>query len=163
MSQLVTLWGEKIKSTLNDFKARRGKKFSGSFFSASVGCSSSSSTTSSFSNPQSSPEPEPLVGLDIALVGSILVDQLITMINLTLFSVLIFSNIVASLSALYLSRDLDLLLSSPIPHTRLFIAKFAQSTVNSSYMVVIFGLPIYFALGRAFGVGAGTTSGLSFS
>ncbi len=31
--------------------------------------------------------------------------------------------------------------------------------VNSSYMVVIFGLPIYFALGRAFGAGAGYFAG----
>jgi ABC-2 type transport system permease protein len=156
MSQLVTLWGEKIKSTLNEFRnPTREKVLRIVFFGVGGVLFVIFDYFFFFKILNLLLNPKPLVGLDIALVGSILVDQLMTMINLTLFSVLVFSNIVASLSALYLSRDLDLLLSSPIPHTRLFVAKFAQSTVNSSYMVVIFGLPIYFALGRAFGVGAG--------
>ncbi len=93
--------------------------------------------------------------LDIELVGDILVDKLMGMINLTLFSVLIFSNIIASLSTLYLSKDLNLLLSAPISHSNVFVAKYFQTTINSSYMVIIFGLPIFFALGKAFGMGMG--------
>ncbi len=89
----------------------------------------------------------------IELVGDVLITQLLSMINLTLFSVLVFSNIIASLSTLYISKDLDLLLSSPIKHSEVYVAKFFQSVVNSSYMVLVFGLPIYFALGRAFGEG----------
>jgi ABC-2 type transport system permease protein len=155
MSQLVTLWGERIRSTLNDFKnPTREKLLRIVFFGAGGVIFIVFDYIFFYRILNLLLNPQPIVGLDIALVGSILVDQLMTMINLTLFSVLIFSNIVASLSALYLSRDLDLLISSPIPHTRLFAAKFVQSTVNSSYMVVIFGLPIYFALGRAFGAGA---------
>lgn len=92
--------------------------------------------------------------LDIYLVESILLSQLIGMITLALFSVLIFSNIVASLSTLYLSRDLNLLLSSPLSHTRVFIGKYVQTAVNSSYMVLIFGLPIFYALGRVYSLGA---------
>ncbi len=156
MSQLMTLWGEKIVSTFNDFRnPTREKLLRVVFFGVGGILFVVFDYIFFYRILNLLLNPKPIVGLDIELVGSILVDQLMTMINLTLFSVLIFSNIVASLSALYLSRDLDLLLSSPIPRTRLFAAKFAQSTVNSSYMVVIFGLPIYFALGRAFGVGAG--------
>ncbi len=156
MNQMVTLWGEKIRSTLNDLKNPTREKILRVFFFGAGGVIFIVFDYLFFYRILNLLlNPQPIVGLDIATVGSILVDQLMTMINLTLFSVLVFSNIVASLSALYLSRDLDLLVSSPIPHTRVFAAKFAQSTVNSSYMVVIFGLPIYFALGRAFGVGAG--------
>jgi len=88
--------------------------------------------------------------LDIYLVENILISQLIGMITLALSSVLIFSNIIASLSTLYISRDLNLLLSSPLSHTRVFIGKYIQTAVNSSYMVLIFGLPIFFALGRVY-------------
>ncbi|MBN1883146.1 MAG: hypothetical protein JW885_13345 [Deltaproteobacteria bacterium] len=92
--------------------------------------------------------------LDIYLVGNILLSQLIGMITLALFSVLIFSNIIASLSTLYLSRDLNLLLSSPLSHTRVFVGKYVQTAVNSSYMVLIFGLPIFYALGKVYELGA---------
>ena len=95
------------------------------------------------------------VDMGIELVGDVLLTQLMGMINLTLFSVLIFSNVIASLSTLYISKDLNLLLSTPLKHTRVFIAKYFQTTINSSYMVIIFGLPIYFALGSATGMGMG--------
>jgi len=163
MRQLATLWGEKIRSTLNDLRnPTREKMIRIVFFGVGGVAFIIFDYVFFYRILNLLLNPEPIVGLDIGLVGSILVDQLMTMVNLTLFSVLVFSNIVASLSALYLSRDLDLLVSSPIPHTRLFTAKFAQSTVNSSYMVVIFGLPIYFALGRAFGAGAGFYVGIVF-
>jgi ABC-2 type transport system permease protein len=161
MSQLMTLWGEKIRSTLNGLKnPTREKTLKIIFFGVGGVVFIVLDYILFYRILGLLLNPQPIVGLDIAQVGSILVDRLMAMINLTLFSVLVFSNIIASLSALYLSRDLDLLISSPIPHTRLFTAKFAQSTVNSSYMVVIFGLPIYFALGRAFGVGVGYYAGI---
>lgn len=161
MSQLATLWGEKIRSTLNDLKNLTREKIIRIIFFGVGGVAFVVFDYIFFYRILSLLlNPQPVTGLDIGMVGSILVDQLMAMINLTLFSVLVFSNIIASLSALYLSRDLDLLIPSPIPYTRLFTAKFVQSTVNSSYMVVIFGLPIYFALGRAFGAGAGYYAGI---
>jgi ABC-2 type transport system permease protein len=154
MTHICSLWEEKVRSAVNDLRSPTREKviriaffgvggilfvvFDYYFFLRIITLLLSSKA---------------MGGIDIELVGPVLVDQLMAMINLTLFSVLIFSNVVASLSALYLSRDLELLFSAPIPHTQLFIAKFAQATVNSSYMVLVFGLPIYFALGRAFGVG----------
>lgn len=60
---------------------------------------------------------------------------------------LLFSNVVVSLSTIYLSRDLYLLLSSPVRLTTIFISKFFQTLVNSSYMALLFGIPIYIAYG----------------
>jgi ABC-2 type transport system permease protein len=161
MSQLMTLWWEKIRSTRNDLKnPTREKTIRMVFFGAGGVVFIVLDYVLFYRILGLLLNPQPIVGLDIERVGSILVDQLMAMINLTLFSVLVFSNIVASLSALYLSRDLDLLMSSPIPHTRLFTAKFVQGAINSSYMVVIFGLPIYCALGRAFGANAGYYAGI---
>jgi ABC-2 type transport system permease protein len=80
-------------------------------------------------------------------VGELLIVQLFSVINLTFLSMLLFSNVVVSLSTIYLSRDLYLLLSSPIDLTTIFISKFFQTLLNSSYMVLLFGIPIYIAYG----------------
>ncbi len=86
-------------------------------------------------------------------IGEMLVIQLFTVINLTFFSMLLFSNVVVSLSTIYLSRDLYLLLSSPLRLTTIFISKFFHTLLNSSYMVLIFGLPIYVAFGVVYDAG----------
>ncbi|VAX25802.1 hypothetical protein MNBD_NITROSPINAE02-1829 [hydrothermal vent metagenome] len=83
-----------------------------------------------------------------ANVGEILIIQLLNLLCLTLFSMLIFSNVIASLSTLYLSRDLDLLISSPIPIRTAFMFKFLHTLVNSSWMALIFGIPIFAAYGN---------------
>jgi ABC-2 type transport system permease protein len=66
---------------------------------------------------------------------------------------LLFSNVVVSLSTIYLSRDLYLLLSSPLRLTTIFVSKYFQTVLNSSYMVLIFGIPIYVAYGVIYGAG----------
>jgi len=63
---------------------------------------------------------------------------------------LLFSNILVSLSVIYLSDDLYLLHSSPIKITSIFGLKFNEALMNSSYMILIFSLPIFFAFGTVF-------------
>ena len=83
-------------------------------------------------------------------VGEILIIQLLNLLCLTLFSMLVFSNIIASISTLYMSRDLDILISSPISIRDVFISKFAHTMVNSSWMPVMLGIPIFVAYGRIY-------------
>ncbi len=150
MRRILSIWAVKLRSTLNDLKRMNREKglkltffsFAGLLFIVFIYY-----FFLRIIRYLLSPE------FGIELVGDVLIIQLLTMINLTLFSVLVFSNIIASLSTLYMSKDLDLLLSSPVKHSEVYTAKFFQSLVNSSYMVLVFGLPIYFALGRAFGEG----------
>jgi len=80
--------------------------------------------------------------------GPHLMAQLLTMVFLTFFSMLVFSNTVTSLSTIYLSSDLLLLMSSPLRLSNVFIAKFVQTLLYSSWMVLLFGCPILIAFGR---------------
>lgn len=80
--------------------------------------------------------------------GPLLLAQLLNMIFLTFFSILVFSNTVTSLSTIYLSSDLLMLMSSPLRLTNVFIATFVQTLWYSSWMVLLFGCPIFIAFGQ---------------
>ena len=75
---------------------------------------------------------------------------------LTFLSFLAFSGVVTSLSTFFLSEDLRLLLTVPVPVRRLFHARFLRTVGQSSWMVVIFLAPVLMGVGRA------RCAGLSF-
>src|SRR5919108_1046676 len=86
-------------------------------------------------------------------LGPGLAYQLLLIILLTFFSMLLFSNLVTSLSTFFLSRDLDLILSTPVPAGSFFYSRLITTTINSSWMVLFFSLPIFVAYGTVFGGG----------
>jgi ABC-2 type transport system permease protein len=86
-------------------------------------------------------------------LGDILAYKLLSMVLLTFFSLLIFSNILTSLSKLYLSRDLPLLNSMPVPSYKIFIARWLESTLDSSWMVIVYTLPVFISYGIVFSAG----------
>jgi ABC-2 type transport system permease protein len=75
---------------------------------------------------------------------------------LTFLSFLAFSAVVTALSTFFLSEDLRLLLTAPVPIRRLFHARFFRTVGQSSWMVVIFLAPVLMGIGRA------RCAGLSF-
>jgi ABC-2 type transport system permease protein len=87
-------------------------------------------------------------------LGPALAYQLLLIILLTFLSLLLFSNLIASLSTFFLARDLDLLHASPLAPRSFFYARLIQTTINSSWMVLFFSLPIFAAYGAVFGGGA---------
>ena len=68
---------------------------------------------------------------------------------LTFLSFLAFSGIVTALSTFFLSEDLRLLLATPVAVRRLFYARFVKTVLQSSWMVVIFLLPVLLGVGIA--------------
>ncbi|MCP4398480.1 MAG: hypothetical protein GY801_14430 [bacterium] len=88
--------------------------------------------------------------LDTVEVGTLLVARLLSMILLLFFSMLLFSNIVTSLSTLYLSSDLTFLLSSPLRFSSVFMSKFVETALNSSSILLIFGLPVFIVCGQEY-------------
>lgn len=68
---------------------------------------------------------------------------------LAFLSFLTFSGIVTALSTFFLSEDIRLLLATPIDLRRLFLARFAKTVVQSSWMIVIFLLPVLLGVGVA--------------
>ncbi|HEY6010615.1 MAG TPA: hypothetical protein VIX18_04015, partial [Nitrospirota bacterium] len=93
-------------------------------------------------------------------LGDLLALRLLSMVLLTFFSVLVFSNIIASLSTFYLSGELDILLSSPVKIETIYRAKFIETLVDSSWMTLIYGLPVFIAYGAVFKTSAAYYLGL---
>lgn len=85
--------------------------------------------------------------------GDILAMKLLSMVLLTLFSLLVFSSVIVSLSKLYLSRDLLLVHSLPVSRGNVFFARWLESTVDSSWMVVLFSLPVFLSYGMVYHAG----------
>ena len=96
-------------------------------------------------------------------LGDLLALRLLSMILLTFFSILVFSNIVTSLSTFYLSGELDLLLSSPVRIESIYRAKFIETLMDSSWMTLIYGLPVFIAYGTVFKAPLFYYAGLAFT
>ncbi|MBW2238271.1 MAG: hypothetical protein JRE61_02020 [Deltaproteobacteria bacterium] len=90
---------------------------------------------------------------EISELGDILAYKLLSMILLTFFSLLIFSSILTSISKLYLSRDLSLVHSMPVSSFKIFIARWIESTIDSSWMVIVYTLPVFMSYGIVYQAG----------
>jgi ABC-2 type transport system permease protein len=86
-------------------------------------------------------------------LGPVLSQKLLSMIFLTFFAILLFSNVITSLSTFFLSRDLLLLVPAPVSPSCLFAAKFVETLVDSSWMVLLFSGPAFLAYGVVHGGG----------
>lgn len=86
-------------------------------------------------------------------IGDILNYKLLSMMLITALALLVFSSILTALSKLYLSRDLFLVHSMPVPCSHLFTARWIDSTVDSSWMVIIYTLPVFLAFGIVYQTG----------
>ncbi len=93
-------------------------------------------------------------------LGDLLALRLLSMVLLTFFSILVFSNVVTSLSTFYLSGELDILHASPIRIESIYRAKFIETLIDSSWMTLIYGLPVFLAYGAVFKAGAAYFAGL---
>ena len=86
---------------------------------------------------------------DYAELGDFLLRMGLSWLFLTFLSFLAFSGVVTALSTFFLSEDLRLLIVAPVATRRLFHARFLRTVVQSSWMVVIFLVPVLMGVGRA--------------
>ena len=90
-----------------------------------------------------SPEIVQYIGVDfkpfLSAIPVLTLSALFVATLLTSFGVL--------LQALYLSNDMDFLLSTPIPIRSVFIAKLLQAVLPNFGLIALFGIPILFGLG----------------
>ena len=87
------------------------------------------------------------------MIGDILARHLLGMVFLVFFSILIFSHMITALSNLYLSDDLEICHSSPATLTEVFLSRAIYTVFDSTWMVVIFGLPLMMAYGFVYHAG----------
>lgn len=83
-------------------------------------------------------------------IGALLAGKLLGVLLLSFVSILLLSNIITSLSSFFLARDLDLLVSAPVDWLTLYGAKLFETTLHSSWMVVLLAIPIFTAYGVAY-------------
>jgi ABC-2 type transport system permease protein len=93
-------------------------------------------------------------------LGDLLALRLLSMVLMMFFSILVFSNVVTSLSTFYLSGELDILHSSPVRIESIYRAKFIETLIDSSWMTLIYGLPVFIAYGAVFKAGPSYFAGL---
>jgi ABC-2 type transport system permease protein len=84
------------------------------------------------------------------MFGTIAAMKLLSMIVVTFAFVLIISNIIATFSAFFLSEDLELIMAGPMPPRLLYAARFVETLTDSSWMVLVFGFPVFMAYGAVF-------------
>ncbi|MFB0532196.1 MAG: hypothetical protein ACETVU_00840 [Desulfatiglandales bacterium] len=87
------------------------------------------------------------------IIGDILAKHLLAMVLLIFFSLLIFSHIVTALSNLYLSQDLELCHSLPATLAEIFLSRSFYTVIDSSWMLLVFGLPVMMAYGFVYHAG----------
>jgi ABC-2 type transport system permease protein len=87
------------------------------------------------------------------IIGEILARHLLSMILLIFFSMLIFSHIITSFSNLYLSHDLQLCHASPATVPEIFFSRTVYTILDSSWMPLVFGLPVVMAYGIVYRAG----------
>ena len=79
--------------------------------------------------------------------GDYLIRLGLSWLFLSFLSFLAFSGIVTALSTFFLSDDLRLLLAAPVTARRVFHARFARTVGLSSWMVVVFVIPVLAGIG----------------
>jgi len=82
--------------------------------------------------------------------GDLLAYKLLTMVYLTFFGLLIFSNVLVALNTFFLSQDLEIIHATPVSIGEIFAARFLDTLVESSWMVLLFGIPIFTAYGLVY-------------
>ena len=86
-------------------------------------------------------------------IGALLAGKLLAVMFVSLFGILILSNVVTALSSFFLAKDLDLLVAAPVDWLRLYGAKLLETTAHSSWMVVLIATPILTAYGISYSGG----------
>jgi len=86
----------------------------------------------------------------VEVFGPLLTRKLLEILLISLFMMLCFSNVVTALSTFFLSDDLELLLSMPISRAVLHYTRLVETAVQSSWMMAMFGLPVFLAYGMVY-------------
>ena len=87
----------------------------------------------------------------IEILGEVLVAKLLAVVFLTFFLMLTVSNIITSLSTYFLSEDTRLILSVPVSTENVYLSKYLITLGHSSWMVLLFGIPVFMAYGAVYG------------
>lgn len=81
--------------------------------------------------------------------GPLLMERLMAIVLFTFFSMLVFSNLIITLTTTYISDETEFLFGLPVPERTIFGVKLAESIFFSSWAFVILSLPLFASYGMA--------------
>ncbi len=86
-------------------------------------------------------------------LGIILSMKIFQMAWITIFAMLIFSSMITSVTTLYLSNDNEIIVAAPVTLEELFRMRMLTTFINTSWMMLLFSLPVFGAFGVVFETG----------
>jgi ABC-2 type transport system permease protein len=86
-------------------------------------------------------------------LGIILSLKIFQMAWITMFAMLIFSCMVSAVSTLFLSQDNEIIFAAPVPSPDIFSMRYITTSLYTSWMMVVFSIPIFGAYGTVFQAG----------
>jgi len=81
--------------------------------------------------------------------GPPLVERLLGMVLMAFFSMLVFSNLIITLTTTYISKEVEFFLGQPLSYRQVFILKLGESVLYSSWAFLVLSLPIFVSYGLA--------------
>ncbi|MBI2421894.1 MAG: hypothetical protein HYV27_03610 [Candidatus Hydrogenedentes bacterium] len=79
--------------------------------------------------------------------GNLIMDRSLGILSLSIFTLLIFSNVLVAFSTLYRSKEVVYLLQGPISYSHFFYARFFECVAFSSWSLAYLGTPLMLAYG----------------
>ncbi|MDT8335618.1 MAG: hypothetical protein RQ753_07960, partial [Desulfurivibrionaceae bacterium] len=86
-------------------------------------------------------------------LGIILSLKIFQMAWIIMFAMLVFSCMVSAVSSMFLSRDNEIVWAAPVPAMDLYAMRFVTTTIYTSWMMVVFSIPIFAGYGTVFKAG----------
>jgi ABC-2 type transport system permease protein len=83
-------------------------------------------------------------------LGEVLAVKLLATMLLALLPILLLSNIITALSSFFLARDLELIAAAPLDPLRVYGARFLETLIHSSWMIVLVLVPVLAAYATVF-------------
>ena len=89
----------------------------------------------------------------LEFLAPFMLQQLIHTLFLSFFGLLALSSMSSTISGFYMSREIPFLVSSPVSPSAFILQRFTLVFFQSSWMILIFGAPPFFAYANRLGLG----------
>ena len=86
-------------------------------------------------------------------LGIILSLKIFQMAWITMFAMLVFSCMVSAVSTLFLSQDNEIIFAAPLAKSDIFFMRYVTTSIYTSWMMIVFSIPIFAAYGTVFKAG----------
>jgi len=99
------------------------------------------------------------IQVKLEFLAPYMLQQLIHTLFLSFFGLLALSSMSSAISGFFMSREIPFLVTAPVSPTAFILQRFSLVFVQSSWMILLFGSPPFFAYAERLGLGNGFIAG----